>query len=82
MYDPSYVKMLNATHAKMQPSRLGYLRWHMNVTFDTCIQIGIEIQCSLNDAPSPVHAIRMNECKHANIRMLIEICPKLIIKNR
>ena len=44
--------------------------------FDTCIQTGIEIQCSLYDAPSPVHGRQMNGCKHSSIRMLIEICPK------
>ena len=36
----------------------------MNGTLDTCIQIGIEIQCNLNDA-------RMQ-----SISMLIETCPK------
>ena len=42
----------------------------------TCIQLGIEIRCSLYDAPSPVHARQMNGCNHASIRMLIETCPK------
>ena len=49
----------------------------MNDTLDTCIQIGIEIQCSLNDAPSPVHAIQMNDAHMQSISMLIETCPKL-----
>ena len=44
--------------------------------FDTRIQRGIEIRCSLNDAPSPVHAIRMNDARMQNISMLIETCPK------
>ena len=52
------------------------LRWHMNATIDTCIQIGIEIKCSLNDAPSLVHAIRMNDARMQSISMLIETCPK------
>ena len=36
----------------------------------------VEIQCSLNDAPSPVHARQMNDAHIRSIRMLIEICPK------
>ena len=48
----------------------------MNATLDTYIQIGIEIKCSLNDAPSPVHAIRMNDARMHSICMLIETCPK------
>ena len=59
--------MPNATHAKMQLNGLGYLRWHMNATFNTCIQIGIEIQCSLNDASSPVHAKQMNDANMQSI---------------
>ena len=35
----------------------------MNATLDTCIQIGIEIQCSLNDALSLVHARQMNDAR-------------------
>ena len=44
--------------------------------FDTRIPISIEIQCSLYDAPSPVHAIRMNDACMQSISMLIETCPK------
>ena len=57
--------MPNATHAIVQLNRLGYLRWHMNATIDTRIQIGIEIQSSFNEAQSTVHARQMNGCKHA-----------------
>ena len=60
--------MSNATHAIMQLNRLGYLRWHMNATIDTRIQIGIEIRHSLNDAPSPVHARQMNDANMQSIR--------------
>ena len=41
------------------------LRSHVKCNLITCIQIGIEIQCNKYDAPSPVHAIRMNRCMHA-----------------
>ena len=60
--------MPNATYAIMQLNRLGYLRWHMNATIDTRIQIGIEIQCSLNDTSSPVHARQMNDARMQSIR--------------
>ena len=68
MHDPSYVKMPNATHAKMQLNRLGFLRWHMNATNDTCFEIRIPVSvlkynAVLNDAPSPVHAIQMNDAR-------------------
>ena len=68
MHDPNYVKMPNATHAIMQLNRLGYLGWHMNVTIDIRIQRSIEIRCSLNDAPSPVHARQMNDANMQSIR--------------
>ena len=74
MHDPNYVKMPNATHAIMQLNRLGYLRWHMK-QLDTRIQISIEIRCSLNAAPSPVHARQMNDARMQAWGMLIEICP-------
>ena len=68
--------MLNAT-------KIGsaILRWHMNATLDNMVLYTysrkyIEMQCSLNDAQSPVHARQMNGCTHASIRILIEICPK------
>ena len=49
---------------------------------DTCIQLGIEIQCGLYVAPSPVHARQMNDANMHSIRMLIENDPKLTIKSR
>ena len=42
----------------------------------TCIQLGIEIQCSKYDAPSPVYARHMNDANMHGIRMLIETCPR------
>ena len=69
-------RMPNATQAKCNKDRLSYSKMSCECNLITCIQIGIERQCSLYDAPSPVHGRRMNECKHASIRMLIEICPK------
>ena len=58
--------MPNATHAIMQLNRLGYLRCYKKCNnlitcFETRIQICIEIQCSLNDAPSPVYTRQMND---------------------
>ena len=37
MHDPNYVKIPNATRAKMQLNRLGYLKWHMNATLDNML---------------------------------------------
>ena len=59
--------MKNATK-----NRLGYSKMACECNLMTCIQIDIEIQYSLYDAPSPVHAIQMNGSKHASIGMLIE----------
>mgnify|MGYP003702372437 CR=1 FL=1 len=47
-----------------------------NMLLNTYSSKCIEIRCGLYDVPSPVHARQMNECKHASIRMLIEIFPK------
>ena len=37
MHDPRYTEMPNATHAKIQLNRLGYLRWHMSATLDNML---------------------------------------------
>ena len=34
----------------------------------TRIQVRFEIQCSLHDAPSPMHAIQMNDARMHSIR--------------
>ena len=57
-------------------NRLDYSKMACEMQLDTRIQIGIEILCSLYDAPSPVHAQQMNDACMRSIRMLIEICPK------
>ena len=72
MHDPNYVKCL-MQHMKNAINRLGYLRWHMNATLDNMLSNtysskSIEIQCGLNDAPSPVHARQMNDACMQSIR--------------
>ena len=49
---------------------------HLITCFETHIQVGIEIRCSLNDAPSLVTTIQMNDAHMQSISMLIETCPK------
>ena len=42
MPDPKYTKMLNATHAKCNYSRLGYSKMAYEMLQLTCIQLGIK----------------------------------------
>ena len=53
----------------------------MNATLDNMLldmhpSKCFEIQCSLNDAPSLMHARQMNDARMQSISMLIETCPK------
>ena len=54
---------------------------HLVTCFETRIQVSIEIQCGLYDAPSPVYAIRMNDARMQSISMLIKTCPNLTTEN-
>ena len=43
------------------------LRWYVKCYNYHVFNLELKYKCSLYDAPSPVHAKQMNECKHAII---------------
>ena len=57
--------MQNATRNRLGYSKMAYEMQLDNMLLNTFSSKCIEIQCGLYDAPSPVHARQMNECKHA-----------------